>query len=417
MKFTICKVFLIIQFLSVLYINKCDIPVHCTLSQIVGEWEFQATPPERKSIEELYDMTCGHTNPSHESTSYKFNMKSKKFTETFTVKFDKNSIAKLTKGKQKKDGRWTMVYDEGFDFHFGKKNSPNFATYFVFSKYGQNSNRSGSIRSKWVSYCYSTLIGWYQIGNKYGCFYGKKKVANANEITNGEATNKQVVVEGSMTEKVFLETKSKVENESPETYRFSESKFAEKLELNAQFKDHAKFVERINSENLSWKAANYAEYEGLTIADLNKMAGRKKSRNGGFLDYNFHEKNEIESNNNLELSNENSVLSLYKSGSENQNSLSSQWNGDNGGRRRNRKNGFLNRNGNNDYSAQIKDTKNLKANLSVNMNTSIDVEIDNKGKNVVDRSKVKAKNLPRNFDWKDYMSEPKSQVSYINLNN
>ena len=107
-----------------------------------------------------------------------------------------------------------MVYDEGFDFSFGQKGSKDFSTYFVFSKYGPNDFKNEKIKSKWTSNCYATLIGWYQVGDKYGCFIGTKKGQDADEITNGEAANKQVVVEGSMKEKTFLQTN---ENKKEET--------------------------------------------------------------------------------------------------------------------------------------------------------------------------------------------------------
>jgi len=174
-----------------------------------------------------------------------------------------------------------MVYDEGFDFSFGEINTPGYGTYFTFSKYGLNDRSNEKIATKWVSYCYSTLIGWYQEGEKYGCFVGTKVGVDPNEVTNGEASNKQVVVEGSMTEKTFLET-----NQTPrEEIRFMESKYTERIELTANFKDHSKVVERINAENLSWKAAVYSEFEGKTVEQLNKLAGRKKSRNGMFADF------------------------------------------------------------------------------------------------------------------------------------
>jgi cathepsin C len=182
-----------------------------------------------------------------------------------------------------------MVYDEGFDFSFGEKDSNNYATYFVFSKYGPNDFKKKGVKSKWASYCYASLIGWYQVGNKYGCFYGVKKGKTGDEVTNGEASNKQVVVEGSMTSKTFLQKNEKGNLHNPPEVRFMESKFSEKLLLNANFKDHTKVVERINASNLTWKAAVYEEFEGKTIEQLNKLAGRKKSRTGFITD--FHLKN------------------------------------------------------------------------------------------------------------------------------
>jgi hypothetical protein len=83
----------IVLFFANLY--KCDIPVHCVKSQIEGEWEFKATEPVTKSIEQLYKMTCGHPNPSHESSAYQMNMDLSLFEYEFSVKLGKNFVATL----------------------------------------------------------------------------------------------------------------------------------------------------------------------------------------------------------------------------------------------------------------------------------------------------------------------------------
>lgn len=197
-----------------------------------------------------------------------------------------------------------MVYDEGFDFSIGDPTSPDFISYFAFSKYGKNNYAIPQITSTWVSFCHATLIGWYQEKDTYGCFYGYKVGSNANEVTNGEASNKQVVVEGSMTAKTFLEV-----NEQPrESYRFMESKFTSHIKLTSQFTDHAKVVERINSSKGTWKAAVYEEFEGKTIEQLNKMAGRKKSRGSS----NFHLKSSEADKNSFD-----SVFGLFRNNKKN----------------------------------------------------------------------------------------------------
>jgi cathepsin C len=193
-----------------------------------------------------------------------------------------------------------MVYDEGFDFSFGNPTSLDFSSYFAFSKYGKNNFSIPQITSTWVSYCHATLIGWYQEGDTYGCFYGYKVGSNANQVTNGEASNKQVVVEGSMTAKTFLE----VDEQPRENYRFMESKFTSHIKLTSQFTDHAKVVERINKSKGTWKAAVCEEFEGKTIEQLNKMAGRKKSRNS-----NFH----LKSSSEAETNSNDSVFEFFRS--------------------------------------------------------------------------------------------------------
>jgi hypothetical protein len=83
MKFLLVKI-IIIAFLG---LYKADIPTHCLKTQVIGEWEFKASKPVKKSLHDLYDLKCGHTLPSHESTSYKINVDLATFTETFKVEF------------------------------------------------------------------------------------------------------------------------------------------------------------------------------------------------------------------------------------------------------------------------------------------------------------------------------------------
>jgi cathepsin C len=58
------------------------------------------------------------------------------------------SMDNTVKDDSKTTGKWTMVYDEGFDITLGK------FTYFAFSKYQHTNN-------KYESICSETLIGWY----------------------------------------------------------------------------------------------------------------------------------------------------------------------------------------------------------------------------------------------------------------
>lgn len=66
MKFVILKIFL---FITLICFHKADIPVHCKKSQIIGKWTFQATVPKERTIQEMYDLKCGHEMPSNEKSS------------------------------------------------------------------------------------------------------------------------------------------------------------------------------------------------------------------------------------------------------------------------------------------------------------------------------------------------------------
>jgi hypothetical protein len=141
-----------------------------------------------------------------------------------------------------------MVYNEGFEINFNKTES-----YFVFLKYGEN--KEHKFDSHWVSYCHETLVGWFHTSEGWGCFHGIKDGTTPGVPTNGEAREKQIVTENSIVQQ--------------ESYRFLGTESM--LQLNAEFKDHARFVEKINDMGLSWKAANYEQFQGKTLKELNNM--------------------------------------------------------------------------------------------------------------------------------------------------
>lgn len=97
---------------------KADIPTHCLKSQVTGKWEFKATKPVKKSIAQLYKLTCGHPNPSHESSAHKMNMDLSEFTERFEIDLQKSDDASaVILGKHRVffillrlvNGRWYMT--------------------------------------------------------------------------------------------------------------------------------------------------------------------------------------------------------------------------------------------------------------------------------------------------------------------
>lgn len=194
-----------------------------------------------------------------------------------------------------------MVYDEGFEFSLGIKDTPQFSNYFTFLKYSENNNSLINVKSKHYSHCYETLIGWFHTQNdKWGCFYGHKIVPNYQDPTNGEASDKLIVLENSVKPAAFIESaESDFEQESERSNfidslknsRFVETELNNMLEyksttntnasaesyltLTTEFSNHAEIVERINSLNLSWRAEVYDEFKDLSISALNKISGRK----------------------------------------------------------------------------------------------------------------------------------------------
>ncbi len=81
-----------------------------------------------------------------------------------------------------------MIYNEGFDIILEK------SSYTAFSMYSMKKDSNGkpvlnfNYKNVWNSNCYATLNGWYNIGNRWGCWYATKKdVGDPYKVTNGEA--------------------------------------------------------------------------------------------------------------------------------------------------------------------------------------------------------------------------------------
>lgn len=310
-------VILKISFLYDLVVS--DIPTHCLKSQVTGKWKIKRTNPIAKNLADLYspETLCGHKLPSNEKTSILATTLTNDIKDEITIVLNQDDSVKFYGDHEDISAKWTMVYDEGFDITLNQSDKSNVLSYFTFLKY--DVTKSGSnIKSKHSSYCYVTLNGWYHVGNKWGCFQGHKEVeGNYNIATNGEAENKQNITEDSIAPEIkqnmiekssnFINYSNNSENnfngpivvdeqlnifkttsDNPtlnfdnnyyfnDNFKFTESKFSDRLMLNSKFSDHEKFVERINSSNSGWKATVYEEFKGKTIAELNSFAGKKKS--------------------------------------------------------------------------------------------------------------------------------------------
>lgn len=273
MKHYICFTVILVIVLNVI---QCDFPVHCLKSQVVGKWKFKSTQPKALSKLELGSFSCGHKIPSHESTSYQFNMNVDDFVELHELELKDNDEAVLD-GNQ--TGHWTMIYDEGFEVFFGKPEDADYINLLILSKYDdvEQSKRDGNkivkneeirLKSKWGSMCYASLISFMRQGNNWSCIYGEKIGENPLTVTNGEAENKQIVLENKIVPN-FLEKQ----------VRFKESLIKTKtlLKLDKTFKNHEHLVEAINNDpDSTWVAGIIEDFKFLSISELNERAGRRK---------------------------------------------------------------------------------------------------------------------------------------------
>jgi len=252
--------------------QNCDIPVHCLKSQIAGEWTFYLTKAYEQSKKKLYKLGCSHSIPSNQDNAYKAKIGSKYFVKKIKIKLSEDDSAEFLQkeliqglqseaeysGRQNSStGKWTMVYDEGFDVNIDDY------SFFAFSKYAPNPRAnpfSGKKKEKFVSMCYSTLLGWFHKGDEWGCFFATKNNEKPNKITNGEVKDKLLVVEG---------TVKKQDND------FKLMRFKEQKKFDNK-KHHNSTVDYINSVQNLWTAEAYDEFSHMTIQELNKYAGRKR---------------------------------------------------------------------------------------------------------------------------------------------
>ena len=182
-----------------------------------------------------------------------------------------------------------MVYNEGFDIQVGS------TSFFAFSKYAKNDHRNRSINTRWVSKCYSTLVGWYHIGpKKWGCFYATKIGHSPDQVTNGEPKGKLVVVANTVKLvnnhspmnrfKSFNMRKKQLPNKFDEAnsiidsldYDLSFIQNKETVFLEKGFKNHQIYVDRVKNLTDLWEATNYDEFSKMTLEELNNYAGRRK---------------------------------------------------------------------------------------------------------------------------------------------
>jgi hypothetical protein len=226
-----------------------------------------------------------------------------------------------------------MIYDEGIEFGMGEKKTSNYSNFFLFMNYSLNDGTLPGVRTKFYSHCYQTIIGWFYIkGNYWGCIWGHKKVENWNKPTNGEAPEKQIVLQNSITQESFLEkekttnnnnfnnkdfdynndnynksndnffsdsyayelnflqlktnNKNSIKNTNKNTIKNTNkntikntNKNAIKnkngsmslLQLNSSFNNHAEIVRRINLLDLGWTAKVYDNIHDKTLGQMNNM--------------------------------------------------------------------------------------------------------------------------------------------------
>jgi len=247
------------------HLASADLPVHCTISQITGQWDFHYTLSQTANGPQTCQSDVPNTNLNniHESSSLKSSIdRASPLTRTLDLTMQlidassaPSSLSNLF--PDRKDwkypsvrsqdgiaGRWTTSYDEGFEIRVSD------LTLYAFSKYtpttvgcsqqpknGDNENNNGDTTC-YISSCGETMLGWVHTNEddpkdwKWGCFYGEKT--------------------------------------SSSTGVFSDMSFVRK---DSNRKSRKKIVYDKNMVDLynkasAWKAKHYPEFEALSDAEL-----------------------------------------------------------------------------------------------------------------------------------------------------
>ena len=211
----------VLSILSAAHVAFGDLPVHCGMESIVGEWTFWVSKPNDFNLVPHLPLQmdgakfCSGVSGKPTMSSYLMSTQRSSvsqlngFDESFTVglslsqrvhavsrserttsaDYDPHNLVVFKQGTANA-GKWSMIFDEGFEVNLGSR------SYLALSKYtcdadtpsawcesddGAHENTDGSV-SGWTPNCSETFVGWYHdvdetTGNisGLGCWFGKRK--------------------------------------------------------------------------------------------------------------------------------------------------------------------------------------------------------------------------------------------------
>uniref|UniRef100_A0A0G4HIF3 Dipeptidyl peptidase 1 n=1 Tax=Chromera velia CCMP2878 TaxID=1169474 RepID=A0A0G4HIF3_9ALVE len=188
---------------------RADLPVHCLPPVVRGQWELSLGPTSPKR------QDCGHQHPDSEDSQPRFdwqviqkarislfkagqatlheikvtvddsNTKSTSFLNSQgSGSGEGGGESQLISAEPDQAAKWTMVYDEGFDFI---SKGLSFAAFFLFKKNPGTAMAIGDESKDAQSICDRTQVGWYRDSQTglFGCFIGKKIAAEQGGNTEG----------------------------------------------------------------------------------------------------------------------------------------------------------------------------------------------------------------------------------------
>lgn len=162
--------------ISLINISNQDLPVHCLSAQIEGDWLIHMSNNHSDK-----DLKCGHKNPDQNLDHYDVDVTTaikQKYEILVTLERPNKVLSILDKSIE--IGKWTMIYDEGFEFTIGNQ------VFFAFSKYEKvgkfsASNADTEDTPGYKNVCDQTFIGWYhnsETNENWGCYWAEKVKKN-----------------------------------------------------------------------------------------------------------------------------------------------------------------------------------------------------------------------------------------------
>jgi C1A family cysteine protease len=246
--------FVLISFISYFYYVKGDLPVHCLVSDIEGDWIIRINKEKFNPSLNDEKTTCNHGFPnivdntvgdkdSNFDNFYEINLTLDK---SYTVYED-----------GKKVGHWTPVYDQSFVIYY--KDSILTAPY----KYYKDT------RGTFVSNCKKTQVGWYipdkeQYHKDWSCFFSYRKGVSifAKKTTT------------------FLQATTKIEATISTPLSFAQLSVRSTLQDKLKYDQLQGVVNAINRANLGWKATVHDEFRGLSFVELRNKLGLRRTKGG-----------------------------------------------------------------------------------------------------------------------------------------
>jgi len=225
-----------------------DLPNHCLHSQVVGTWALYLSAPTLTRESAFTECVKPYTPE-----------------KVMVVKLNDPEVSGPTAISSGLDpGKWTMIYDEGFEITIDQKK------YFSFSKYHYDTQSMNFLSAftggdKAVSECDRTFPGTYHgvgvgVQNGWGCMVAKRiggDVMDLEQSVSAPALDKE-------------DFKIPIAPHSRRQDNFDEDRNGVQSLLEM---DHGAYIDHINSVQSSWKADLYTPEEIAAFTSMWKSGG------------------------------------------------------------------------------------------------------------------------------------------------